>query len=66
MFMGDFGHIKTSVKCKLFKQYCYSYYGAPQWELYSKSVANICIAWRKALRQLRGLVPRTHTDIVSL
>ena len=30
MFMGDFGHIKTAVKCKLFKQYCCSYYGAPQ------------------------------------
>ena len=25
MFMDDFGHIKTAVKCKLLKQYCCSY-----------------------------------------
>ena len=29
MFMGDFGHTKTAVKCKLFKQYSCSYYGTP-------------------------------------
>ena len=28
MFMADFGHIKTNVKCNLFKQYCCSYYEA--------------------------------------
>ena len=50
IFMGDFGHIKTVVKCNLFKQYCCSYYGAPFWDLLSKSVDNICIALRKALR----------------
>ena len=65
VFMGDFGHIKT-VKCKLFKQYCCSYYGAPLWDLQSKRVGNICITWRKALRQLWGLAPVTHSDVVSL
>ena len=40
MFMGDFGHIKTAVKCKLFKQYCCSYYRAPLWDLQSKGVSN--------------------------
>ena len=29
-------------------------------------VGNICIAWRKALRQLWGLAPLTHGDVVSL
>ena len=29
MFMGDFGHTKTAVKCKLSKQYSCSYYGTP-------------------------------------
>ena len=66
MFMGDFGHTKTAVKFKLFKQYCCSYYGAPLWDLQSKSVGNICIAWRKALRQLWGLASLTHGDAVSL
>ena len=66
MFMGDFGHIKMAVKCKLFKQYCCSYYGAPLWDLQSKSVGYICIAWHKALRQLWGQAPLTHGDVVSL
>ena len=66
MFMGDFGHIKIAVKCKLFTQYCCSYYGVPLWDLQSKSVRNICIAWRKTLIQLWGLAPLTHGDIVSL
>ena len=30
------------------------------------SVGNICIAWRKALRQLWGLAPLTHGDVVLL
>ena len=53
MFMGDFIHtgwIKTAVNCKLFKQYCCSYYGVPLWDLQSKSVGNTCIVWHKALR----------------
>ena len=44
MFMGDFGHINTAVNCKSFKQYCFSYYGAPLWDLQSKSVGNMCMA----------------------
>ena len=69
MFMGDFIHtgwIKTAVNCKLFKQYCCSYYGAPLWDLQSKSIGNTCIVWHKALRQLWGLEPLTHADVVSL
>ena len=66
MFMADFGHIKTNVKCNLFKQYCCSYYGAPLWDLQSKSVGTICTAWRKALRKLWGLAPLTHGDVIAL
>ena len=66
MFMGDFGHTKTAVKCKLFKSNCWSYYGTLLWDLLSKSVGHICIAWRKSFRQLWGLAPLTHGDVVSL
>ena len=57
---------KTAVKCKLFKQYCCSYNGAPLWDLQSKSVGNICVAWRKTLRQLWGLASLIHGDVASL
>ena len=69
MYMGDCGHVKTAVKCKLLKQNCCSYYGSPIWDLQSKSVGNICMAWRKprkALRQLWGLAHLTHGTVVSL
>ena len=36
------------------------------WDLQSKSVGNICIAWHKALRQMWGLASLTHGDVVSL
>ena len=66
MFMADFGHIKTNVKCNLFKQYCCSYYEAPLWDLQSKSVGTICTAWRKALRKLWEPAPLTHGDVIAL
>ena len=66
MFMADFSYIKMNVKCNLFKQYCCSYYGAALWDLQSKSVGTICTAWRKALRELWGLAPLTHGDVIAL
>ena len=49
IFKADFGHIKSSLQCTLFKQYCCSFYGAPIWQLRSNAVMNICTSWRKAL-----------------
>ena len=43
MFIGDFGHIKTAVKYKLFKQYSCSYYGAEScgdWHLFIHQALN--------------------------
>ena len=65
MFMTDLGYIKN-VKCNIFKQYCCSNYGAPLWDLQSKSVGTICTAWRKSLRKLWGLAPLTHGDVIVL
>ncbi len=66
MFMADFGQIHSFVKCKLFKQYCCTYYGSPLWLFSSKKVDSICIAWRKALRKIWGLSPLTHCDILPV
>ena len=66
MFMADFGYIKMNVKCNLLKQYSCSYYGAPLWDLQSKSVGTICTAWRKVLRKLWGPAPLTHSDVIAL
>ncbi len=61
----DFGHIHPYVQCKLFKQYCYSFYGELLWLLSSQGVSNAFIAWRKALRKIWKLSPMTHYDVES-
>ena len=66
LFIADLGHIYSSLKCKLFKQYCCSFYGAPLWLLSSNRVEDLCIAWRKALRNLWNVPNMTHKDIIVL
>ena len=63
---ADFGHIKSSLQCLLFKQYCCSFYGAPLWSLRSKAVMTLCTSWRKALRKIWGVHYMTHCNIVAL
>ena len=52
------------VKCKLFKQYCCSFYGAPLWILDSNSIRELHVAYRKALRQTWSVPYNTHTRTV--
>ena len=47
---ADFGTLYPYLQCKLFKQYCCSFYGAPLWSF--NSYHKICIPWRKALRKI--------------
>ena len=64
IFMSDFGHLHPVIKCQLFEKYCCSFYGSPLWLLHGKEVNNLCIAWRKALRSVWKVDPRTHCDII--
>ncbi len=64
-FRSDLGPIYSFIKCKLFQQYCCSFYGAPLWALNRKATEDICIAWRKALWILWGLHPMTHCNILA-
>ena len=42
IFISDFGQLSYTVKCKLFKQYCCSFYGSPLRSLKSK-MWNLCV-----------------------
>lgn len=66
LLRADFGHVKSFVQCKLFKQYCCSFYGAAIWPLSSQSVRDICVAWRRALRMIWRVPPMTHCDIMPI
>ena len=65
MFMSDFGQLSYTVKCKLFNQYSCSFYGSAQWSLKSTIVEYMCVDWRKALRSLWRVDPRTHCDLIT-
>ena len=65
IFISDFGQLSYTVKCKLFNQYCCSFYGSPLWYLKSTVVEFMCVDWRKALRSLWRVDPRTHCDLIT-
>ena len=65
IFMSDFGQLSYIVKCKLFNQYCCSFYGSPLWSLKSTIVESMCVDWRNALRSLWRVDPRTHCDLIT-
>ena len=63
--MSDFGQLSYIVQCKLFNQYCCSFYGSPLWSIKSTIVESMCVDWRKALRSLWRVDPRTHFDLIT-
>ena len=63
--MSDFGQLSYIVKCKLFNQYCCSFYGSRLWSLKSIIVESMCVDWRKASRSLWRVDPRTHCDLIK-
>ena len=63
--MSDFGKLSYTVKCKLLNQYCCSFYGSPLWFLKSTVVEYMRVDWRKALRSLWHVDPRTHYDLIT-
>ena len=65
IFMSDFGQLPYTVKCKLWNKYCCSIYGSPLWSLKSKIVEYMRVDWRKALRSLWYVDPRTHCDLIT-
>jgi len=63
--LSRFGFCSSSIKSKLFRTYCTSFYGCPLWDLSSKCINNFYIAWRKCIRRVFGLPPRTHNRLVN-
>ena len=52
-FMSSFGKCQSSVKNKLFMQYCFSFYGSQIWPVYKNELMKkIIVNWRNALRRI--------------
>ena len=66
IFMSDFRQLSYIVNCKLFNQYCCSFYGSPMWSLKSTIVESMCVDSRKkALKSLWRVDPRTYFDLIT-
>ena len=65
-FMSKFDGCNTTVRNKLFHQYCSSMYGSQLWDLTNKNVENMCIQWRNAHRRVLSVPGRTHCDLLPL
>ena len=63
--MIHFETISSFIKCKLFNQFCCSFYGSPLWYLGGAAVQQLCTDWRKALRSMWNLSPKTHCTLVT-
>ena len=56
-----FGKLPSQVKSSLLYAYCSSLYGCELWDLWNSNIANVCVAWRKALRRVWNLPLNTHS-----
>ena len=65
ILIAEFGKLSPFVISKLFNQYCCSFYGSPLWSISGAAVQGLCVDWRKALRSMWRLNPRTHCDLNS-
>jgi hypothetical protein len=62
--LSYFRMLKSSVLLKLFRSYCTSYYGCEIWRLDNMTIESLCTAWRKGLRRIWDLPPRTHNYLL--
>ncbi len=61
-----FCKLSPSVRYNLFRSYCTSLYGCELWLLDNNSIDDLCIAWRKGLRKIWNVSPRTHCSLLPL
>ena len=62
--MAKFGHVNSTVLCKIFQQYCCSLYGVLLCSLDGRYVNDLFTEWRKAVRRICRLPPRTHNVLL--
>ena len=64
VIMKEFASQNMNTRIKLFNSHCLSLYGCPLWDLQSKNINTIEIAWRKCARYVLGVPSRTHNNLL--
>ena len=63
MLLSDFNNIASNILVNLFKSYCTSLYGIVLCDITAKGFTEIEVAWRKCLRRILRVNPRTHNIV---
>jgi hypothetical protein len=59
-----FGKVDCSIMYTLFKSFCTAFYGSQLWDYSLNVTQSVWTAWRKAVRRIFRLNPRTHCYIL--
>ena len=65
-FISKFEGCNTTVKNKLYHQYCSPMYGSQIWDLTNQKVEDMCTQWRKKHRCVLSVPNMTHCDLLPL
>jgi len=60
-----FKSVSPSIKAYLMRQYCNDLYDCVLCNLLHHSVEDVCVAWRKGIRQVWNLPNKTHTWLLA-
>ena len=63
--LTDFGAISSPIKHSLIEKYCYSFYGVNLCNFDSPRFNILCTEWRKVMRRVWGIPPRTHCNLIT-
>ena len=61
---NNFKQLDSQVKKELFNSHCLSLYGCELWDLQSKHIVQLEIAWRKCIRCILKLPYRTRSHLI--
>ena len=64
MLRAHFKWLSPPAMYQLFKSHCMPLYGSVLWDLAAASTSRFYVAWRKAVRLLLQLPPRTHSSLL--
>ena len=62
----NFSNVCLNVKYVLFKTFCMPLYGCQLWDFSSHHCNSFFTAWRKAIRRLLMISPRSHSNLLHL
>ena len=66
LLLARFGRCDSHTLSRLFRTYCINLYGSPLWALDNASLTRFSICWRRCLKRIWRISPRTHTRLINL